>query len=93
MSVHLILGDEPYLAERARAGIITQVRQQLPPGTDLPITLLRAGEVTLSEMYELLSPSLFAEDRVVIFTDADAAGKDPRRCCWTLRKTRPRASP
>ncbi|WP_314929510.1 DNA polymerase III subunit delta [Corynebacterium argentoratense] len=77
------------MAERARAGIITQVRQQLPPGTDLPITLLRAGEVTLSEMYELLSPSLFAEDRVVIFTDADAAGKDPAQVLLDAAKNPP----
>ena len=37
---------------------------------------LRAGEVSTSELAELLSPSLFADERVVVLEAAGEAGKD-----------------
>jgi DNA polymerase-3 subunit delta len=37
---------------------------------------LRAGEVTTGELVELLSPSLFADERVVVLEAAADAGKD-----------------
>src|SRR5690242_19199339 len=37
---------------------------------------MRAGEVSTSELAELLSPSLFAEERVVVLEAAGEAGKD-----------------
>lgn len=75
--VHLILGDEPFLAERTRDEIVHQVRQHT--GGDVPVSTLRAGELTVGELAELLSPSLFAEDRIVVLTNTDEAGKDPAR--------------
>ena len=43
---------------------------------DIPVDRLRAGEVSANELAELLSPSLFADERVVVLEDADEAGKD-----------------
>lgn len=42
----------------------------------MPESRLRAGEVTTSELAELLSPSLFADERVVVLEAAAEAGKD-----------------
>ena len=43
---------------------------------DIPLNRLRAGDVSTSELAELLSPSLFADERVVVLENADEAGKD-----------------
>lgn len=43
---------------------------------DIPVNRMRAGDVSTSELAELLSPSLFADERVVILESADEAGKD-----------------
>ncbi|MGD7002088.1 DNA polymerase III subunit delta [Corynebacterium halotolerans] len=75
--VHLIEGGEEFLAERAKNAIITQVRAASPEGEALPVTTMRAGEITGSELLELLSPSLFGEDRVIVLTNTDEAGKEP----------------
>jgi DNA polymerase-3 subunit delta len=42
----------------------------------VPVDRLRAGEVSVSELAELLSPSLFADERVVVLESAAEAGKD-----------------
>ncbi len=44
--------------------------------SEVPISRLRAGEVSTSELAELLSPSLFADERVVVLEAAAEAGKD-----------------
>lgn len=75
--VQLILGPEEFLAERAKNGIVAEVRATSPEGDALPVTTMRAGEITGSELLELLSPSLFGEDRVIVLTHADEAGKEP----------------
>lgn len=43
---------------------------------DVPVDRLRAGEVSVSELAELLSPSLFSDERVVVLEAAAEAGKD-----------------
>src|SRR5699024_642796 len=48
-----------------------------PDGRSVPITDLRGGDVTTTDLVELLSPSLFGEDRIIVLTDCDAAGKEP----------------
>lgn len=74
-ALHLVLGDEELLVERAIAGVLRQVRKQA--GThDVPVDRLRAGDVSTSELAELLSPSLFADERVVVLEAAAEAGKD-----------------
>jgi DNA polymerase III subunit delta len=73
--LHLILGDEELLVERAVAQVLAQARASA--GTvDVPVDRLRAGEVSVSELTELLSPSLFADERVVVLESAAEAGKD-----------------
>ncbi|OBG11734.1 DNA polymerase III subunit delta [Mycolicibacterium celeriflavum] len=73
--LHLILGDEELLVERAVAAVLRDARKQA--GThDIPVDRLRAGDVSTSELAELLSPSLFADERVVVLESAAEAGKD-----------------
>src|SRR5689334_3163685 len=42
----------------------------------MPVDRLRAGDASAPELAELLSPSLFAEDRVIVLEAAAEAGKD-----------------
>ena len=73
--LHLILGDEELLVERTVADVLRAARESA--GTpDIPVDRLRAGEVGTSELAELLSPSLFADERVVVLESAGEAGKD-----------------
>ncbi|MCV7281269.1 DNA polymerase III subunit delta [Mycolicibacterium flavescens] len=73
--LHLVLGDEELLVERAVAAVLRDAR--VKAGTqDVPVDRLRAGDVSTSELAELLSPSLFAEERVVVLESAGEAGKD-----------------
>jgi DNA polymerase III subunit delta len=74
--LHLVLGEEEFLVERAVAGIVAQVRAAVSAPMELPVDRLRAGDAGAVELAELLSPSLFAEDRVVILEAAAEAGKD-----------------
>lgn len=73
--LHLILGDEELLVERAVAAVLREARASAGTG-DVPVDRLRAGEVSTSELAELLSPSLFADERVVVLEAAAEAGKD-----------------
>jgi DNA polymerase-3 subunit delta len=73
--LHLVLGDEELLVERAVGEVLRSARDSA--GTvDVPVDRLRAGEVSTSELAELLSPSLFADERVVVLESAAEAGKD-----------------
>jgi DNA polymerase III subunit delta len=73
--LHLVLGDEELLVERAVAAILRSVREHA--GTDdVPVSRVRAGDVDAYELAELLSPSLFADERVVVLEAAGEAGKD-----------------
>lgn len=73
--LHLVLGDEELLVERAVADVLRSARQRA--GTaDVPVSPMRAGDVGAYELAELLSPSLFAEERIVVLGAAAEAGKD-----------------
>lgn len=73
--LHLVLGDEEFLVERAVAAVLRDARKRA--GTvDIPVNRMRAGDVSTSELAELLSPSLFADERVVVLEAAGEAGKD-----------------
>lgn len=74
-ALHLVLGDEELLVERAVADVLRSARQR-SGSDDVPVSRLRAGEVDTYELAELLSPSLFADERVVVLEAADEAGKD-----------------
>ncbi|OBF52106.1 DNA polymerase III subunit delta [Mycolicibacterium monacense] len=74
-ALHLVLGDEELLVERAVAAVLKSARK-LAGTDDVPVDRLRAGEVSTSELAELLSPSLFSDERVVVLESAAEAGKD-----------------
>lgn len=61
--------------ERA-VGSILRAARTAAGSDDVPVDRLRAGDVSTNELAELLSPSLFADERVVILESADEAGKD-----------------
>ena len=69
--VHLVVGEDEFLAERATKSIIDEV------GPAAEVSTLRAGDVTASELAQATSPSLFAEERVVVVTNTELAGKEP----------------
>ena len=74
-----MLGDEDLLVERAVSDILRAARTSAgtEAGTgDVPVNRLRAGDVSTHELAELLSPSLFADERVVVLEAAAEAGKD-----------------
>ena len=73
--LHLVLGEEDLLVERAVGEILRAARASAGIG-DIPVDRLRAGEVSTNELAELLSPSLFADERVLILEAAAEAGKD-----------------
>ncbi|MDV3128276.1 DNA polymerase III subunit delta [Mycobacterium sp. 21AC1] len=73
--MHLVLGDEELLVERAVGTVLRAVRKQAGVD-DVPVDRMRAGEVSTSELAELLSPSLFADERMVVLEAAGEAGKD-----------------
>lgn len=73
--LHLVLGDEELLVERAVADVLRAARKQAGID-DVPVNRMRAGEVSTSELAELLSPSLFADERVVVLESAAEAGKE-----------------
>jgi DNA polymerase-3 subunit delta len=75
--LHLILGEEELLVERAVSTVLRAARTHAAGGgAEVPVNRLRAGEVSTGELAELLSPSLFADERVVILEAAGEAGKD-----------------
>ncbi|WP_448851289.1 DNA polymerase III subunit delta [Corynebacterium sp. 335C] len=82
--VNLIVGKEGLLIDRARLAIVAAVRKAAatdsdPEGRQVPLDQLRAGNVTLVELTDLLSPSLFGEDRIVVLTECDEAGAEPAK--------------
>lgn len=69
--VHLVLGEDEFLAERTTKRLIAEA------GKEAEVTTLRANEVSEGDIVMATSPSLFAEERVVVFKHAELAGKEP----------------
>jgi DNA polymerase-3 subunit delta len=79
VSLHLVLGDEELLVERAVGEVLRSARKRAGVGsgtTDVPVSRMRAGDVSTYELAELLSPSLFADERIVVLDAAAEAGKE-----------------
>jgi DNA polymerase-3 subunit delta len=72
-ALRLVLGEEELLVERAVLDIAAEVRAA-DPATEL--RRLRAAELTPAELAGTLSPSLFAESRVIVLQAAHEAGKE-----------------
>ncbi|MGZ4511267.1 MAG: DNA polymerase III subunit delta [Mycobacterium sp.] len=73
--LHLVLGDEELLVERAVADVLRSARQRAGID-DVPISRMRAGDVSTYELAEMLSPSLFGDERIVVLEAAGEAGKE-----------------
>lgn len=71
--VRLAVGDEELLVARAISDVATAVRRA-DPGAD--VREHDAAGMSAPELFELLSPSLFGERRVLALLDAQVAGKD-----------------
>ncbi|MGH3772767.1 MAG: DNA polymerase III subunit delta [Pseudonocardiaceae bacterium] len=71
--LYLILGEEELLVERAVQAVVDAVRRA-DPRTE--VRRVRATDLVPGEFDELVSPSLFAQGRVVVLGAAHEAGKD-----------------
>ena len=71
--LQLILGEEELLVERAVQAVIDAARRADP---QTEVRRLRATDLVPGELDELVSPSLFAQGRVVVLAGAHEAGKD-----------------
>jgi DNA polymerase-3 subunit delta len=72
-ALQLVLGDEEFLVERAVGDLIAAARKADPQVESRRATV---SDLTPAELIELLSPSLFAEARVVVLDGAQDAGKE-----------------
>lgn len=79
-ALHLVLGTDEFLTDRATGRIIAHARAELaaePSGSpELVVSKRTSTEVTALELGELLAPSLFGEPRVVVIQNAADLGKD-----------------
>ncbi|HEV2086942.1 MAG TPA: DNA polymerase III subunit delta, partial [Cryptosporangiaceae bacterium] len=71
--LQLVVGDDEFLASRAVAEIVAAARS-VDPACD--VREVDAGQLTPGELPELVSPSLFAETRVIVLRAGQDAGKD-----------------
>ncbi|MEU6262047.1 DNA polymerase III subunit delta [Saccharopolyspora shandongensis] len=71
--LHLVIGDEELLVERALWAAVGAARAADP---EAELRRVKVSELTPPELTELLSPSLFAEGRVLAVESAQDAGKE-----------------
>ncbi|QGK69236.1 DNA polymerase III subunit delta [Allosaccharopolyspora coralli] len=71
--VHLVVGDEELLVERAVWNAVGEARAADPAAE---LRRVKVSDLTPPELDEMLSPSLFAEGRVVALDAAQDAGKE-----------------
>lgn len=71
--LHLVLGEEELLADRAVAEVLAAARAADP---EAELRRYRAAELTPADLAGHLSPSLFAEARVIVLHGAHEAGKE-----------------
>ncbi|WP_246128075.1 DNA polymerase III subunit delta [Amycolatopsis rhizosphaerae] len=72
-SLHLVLGEEELLVERAVRAALETARKADPTAE---LTKAKAAELTVPGLAELVSPSLFAEGRVIVLEAAQDIGQE-----------------
>jgi DNA polymerase III subunit delta len=72
-SLHLLLGEEELLVERAVQAVVAAARRV---DSQTEVRRMRTTDLVAGELDELVSPSLFAQGRVVVLAAAHEAGKD-----------------
>ncbi|EFV13260.1 DNA polymerase III subunit delta [Segniliparus rugosus] len=79
--LHLVLGDEPLLVERAVGAVLrgANARDEFSDNAVAApaVSRLRAGDATAALLAELTSASLFDEHRVLVLDEAQQAGAEP----------------
>lgn len=73
--LHLIVGPEEFLAERHRLAIVHATRES-EQDPSIALEEFKANELDPGELIELLSPSLFAESRVIVIRGVEDVGKE-----------------
>jgi len=73
VSVHVVFGEEELLASRAVAGIVAAAKAA---DADAEVRQYEAGALVPGELAEMLSPSLFGGNRVLVIRAAQDAKKD-----------------
>ncbi|GGM53334.1 hypothetical protein GCM10012275_25410 [Longimycelium tulufanense] len=81
--LHLVLGEEELLVERAVRAALEAARLADP---EAELRRVRVTEITPAELAEMLSPSLFAEGRVVVLDAAQEVGKEIAEAVTTYAK-------
>lgn len=71
--IYLILGAESALADRALSKLIAQLKEE-----SAEINTLIAGEVSVGEISDALSPSLFSDRRALIIRDLQDLDEDAK---------------
>lgn len=71
--LRLVVGEEEFLRSRAVDEVVASVRAA---DSECDIRRVSAGGFAAGDLYELLSPSLFASRRVIVLLDAENATKD-----------------
>src|SRR5688572_17840602 len=69
----LVVGDEELLVARAISEVVAAARAVDP---DVDVRDLEGSEIEPGDLVELLSPSLFAERRVLVINGAEGLAKD-----------------
>ncbi|MGH3761361.1 DNA polymerase III subunit delta [Actinophytocola sp.] len=72
-ALQLVLGEEELLVERAVRAAVDAAKLADPTAE---LTRVKVSDLTPPELAELVSPSLFAERRVIVLEGAHDAGKD-----------------
>ncbi|MGH3877056.1 MAG: DNA polymerase III subunit delta [Actinophytocola sp.] len=72
-ALQLVLGEEELLVERAVRAAADAAKLADPTAE---LTRVKVSDLTPPELAELVSPSLFAEQRVIVIENAHDAGKD-----------------
>lgn len=71
--LHVVVGEEELLVERAVRQVVGAARVADP---ETELRRMKVSELTPPELDEMLSPSLFADARVVVLEAAQDAGKE-----------------
>lgn len=71
--LHLVIGDEELLVERAARAALDSARLADP---EAELSRKPVSDITAAEFAELVSPSLFSEGRVIVLEAAQEAGQE-----------------
>lgn len=73
--MNLVVGADEFLAERRRIAVVNAARRSAG-NPDLPVEMHKASELSTPEIIELLSPSLFADDRIIVVWGIEDVAKE-----------------